>query len=114
MSPRGWKVCIQDILDAIEEIQVFTQGMNYETFRNDAKTIRAVELNFIVIGEAASQIPDDVQESHPHIPWHFMRGIRNRLVHGYFSVDPRLIWDTILNDLPELARSLSAILTERE
>ena len=54
MSPRDWRDRIRDILDAIAEIQKFTRGMNYETFKEDDKSIRAVEMNFIIIGEAAN------------------------------------------------------------
>jgi uncharacterized protein with HEPN domain len=54
MSPRDWRDRIRDILDAIAEIQRFTQNMNHETFKKDDKSVRAVEMNFIIIGEAAS------------------------------------------------------------
>ena len=114
MSPRDWKERIKDILDAITEIQAFSRGLDFETFRLDAKTIRAVELDFIVIGEAASQVPDEVEEAHPGVPWYLMRAMRNRLVHVYFSVDPRLLWDTIQNDLPLLMGPLEAILAENQ
>ena len=70
MSPRAWTERIRDILDAIAEIQAFTEGMNYESFTADARTIRAVELDFIVIGEAANQLPDDIEARYPEIPWH--------------------------------------------
>jgi uncharacterized protein with HEPN domain len=112
VSPRGWKERVQDILDAIEEIQTFTKGLDYESFKSDFKTIRAVELDFIIIGEAVNQIPEEIQDAHPQVPWHFMRGMRNRLVHVYFSVDPRLLWDTVQNDLPNITRSLRALLTK--
>lgn len=61
MSPRGWRHRIRDILDVIAEIQKFTRNMDYETFKDDDKSIRAVEMNFIIIGEAANQIPDEVE-----------------------------------------------------
>ena len=110
MSPREWVERIRDILDAISEIQAFTMGMNYDAFKADAKTIRAVELDFIVIGEAANQLPADIEERHPEIPWSLMRAMRNCLVHVYFAVDPRLLWDTIHNDLPVLVPPLQAII----
>jgi uncharacterized protein with HEPN domain len=110
MSLRTWTGRVHDILDAAAEIQEFTQGVDFEFFKDDIKTIRAVELDFIIIGEATNQIPDEVQEAHPEVPWHLMRAMRNRLVHVYFSVDPRLLWDTIQNDLPELVKSLEALL----
>lgn len=109
MSPRDWAERIRDILDAIAEIQYFTAGMNYDAFKADAKTIRAVELDFIVIGEAANRLPEDIEERYPEIPWSLMRAMRNRLVHVYFAVDPRLLWDTIQNDLPVLIPALTSI-----
>ena len=110
MSPRDWKERVQDILEAIAEIQTFTRGMDFDTFRADAKTLKAVELDFIVIGEAANQIPDEVEEMYPLVPWSLMRAMRNRLVHVYFSVDERLLWETVQNDLPALVPALQSLL----
>ncbi len=110
MSPRDWRERVQDILDAIAEIQTFTHGMDFDAFCADAKTLKAVELDFIVIGEAASQIPDDVEEAYPQVPWSLMRAMRNRLVHVYFSVDEHLLWDTVRNDLPALVPALQPLL----
>ncbi len=112
MSPRAWLERIQDILDAIAESKAFIHVMAFGAFRHDPKTIRAVELDFIIIGEAASHIPGDVQRAHPEMPWALMRAMRNRLVHAYFSVDPRVIWDTIHQDLPPLVPLLEALLRE--
>ena len=102
MSPRDWRDRIRDILDAIAEIQQFTRGMDYVTFKEDDKSIRAVEMNFIIIGEAANQIPEEVEEKYTAIPWTLMRAMRNRIVHVYFKVDEKLMWDTIQTDLPPL------------
>ena len=110
MSPRRWPERVQDILESIVEIQSFIQNVDFETFKTDVKTIKAVQLDFIIIGEAAHYIPDDVRSSHPEIPWHLMRAMRNRLVHVYFSVDPNIVWDTIQNDLPPLVEPLKRLL----
>lgn len=91
MSPRGWQNRIRDILDAIAEIQEFTRGMDYETLKDDIKAVRAVEMNFIIIGEAANQIPEDIEEQYARIPWGLMRAMRNRIVHAYFEVDEKLM-----------------------
>jgi uncharacterized protein with HEPN domain len=109
MSPRSWKERIEDIIEAIAEIQAFTRDMTYDDFRSDVKTLKAVALNFVVIGEAAAHIPDEIVAAHPEIAWRLMRGIRNRLVHDYFGIDPKILWDTVQNDLPQLARSLNII-----
>ena len=110
MSPRSWKDRIRDILDAIAEIQKFTHGMEYESFKKDDKSIRAVEMNFIIIGEAANQIPEEVEEKYTQIPWSLMRAMRNRIVHVYFKIDEKLMWDTIQNDLPPLIPELKKLL----
>jgi uncharacterized protein with HEPN domain len=110
VSPRNWKDRVRDILDAIAEIQKFTRGMDYEDFREDDKAVRAVEMNFIIIGEAANQIPEEIEEQYTAIPWGLMRAMRNRIVHVYFRVDEKLMWDTIQNDLPPLIPELKKLL----
>jgi len=110
VSPRGWQDRIRDILDAIAEIQKFTAGMDFETFKKDDKSIRAVEMNFIIIGEAANQIPEEIEEKNTTIPWSLMRAMRNRIVHVYFKVDEKVMWDTVQNDLPPLIPELEKLL----
>jgi uncharacterized protein with HEPN domain len=95
VSPRTWKDRIRDILKAISEIQAFKHGM---------------EMNLIIIGEAARQVPDDIQETYSRIPWSLMRAMRNRMAHVYFSVDERLLWETATEQLSELVPLLEAIL----
>ena len=112
MSPRSWIDRVRDILEAIAEIQTFTQDMAFRVFQHDAKTIKAVQLDFIVIGEAANHIPDEIQAAHPDVPWHLMRAMRNRLVHVYCSVDAEIVWDTIRNNLPPLVEPLTQLLDE--
>ena len=110
MSPRNWQDRIRDILEAIAEIQKFTQDMDYEAFKKDDKSVRAVEMNFIIIGEAAGQIPEEIEEKYAAIPWSLMRAMRNRIVHVYFKVDEKLMWDTVQNDLPPLIPELEKLL----
>jgi uncharacterized protein with HEPN domain len=110
VSPRDWKERIRDILDAITEIQKFTRDMDFETFREDDKTIRSIEMNFIIIGEAANQIPEEMEEKYSEIPWSLMRAMRNRIVHVYFQIDKKMMWDTIQTDLPPLIPELEKLL----
>jgi uncharacterized protein with HEPN domain len=110
VSPRGWQNRIRDILDAIVEIQSFTSDLDYEIFKQDNKAIRAVEMNFIIIGEADNQIPEEIEEKYAEIPWSLMRAMRNRIVHAYFEVDEKLMWDTVQNDLPPLIPELEKLL----
>ena len=109
MSPRRWDERIQDILLAIQEIRSFVANVEFTDFKDDLKTIRAVELNFIIIGEAARAVPEETQEKYPEVPWHLMRGMRNQLVHAYFSISPEILWNTIHQDLPQLVKVLEQI-----
>jgi len=71
--------------------------------------IHLVEL----IGEAASQVPRDIQTQYPQIPWPEIIGTRNRLIHGYDYVDYDILFDTIKNDLPPLIEALADILQKK-
>ena len=110
MSSRIWQHRIQDILDAVTEIQSFVAGATFEQFTTDAKTLKAVAADLMIIGEAAHHIPEDVQEAHGDVPWATMRAMRNRLVHVYFDIDPAILWDTVQSDLPKLVDPLTQLL----
>jgi uncharacterized protein with HEPN domain len=110
LPPRDWKFRIKDILDAIRTVQSYTLGLEYESFVADRKTVDAVVRNLIVIGEAAVHVPDDVVMAHPEIPWKDMSDMRNFIVHEYFGISNKIIWDTVQNDLPPLIPLLKSLL----
>jgi len=110
MSPRRWPDRIRDVLDAIAEIREFARDIGFEQFRADAKTRKAVLADLVIIGEAIAAIPDDVIAAHPEIPWSSMKALRNHVVHVYFDIDARIIWDTIQQDLPPLVEPLQLLL----
>ena len=110
MPHRDWKFRIQDILDAVDKVGEYTQGMDFKSFTEDRKTVDAVVRNLIIIGEAAIQIPEEVCAKHPEVPWYEMRGMRNFIVHEYFKASDKIIWDTVQVDLPLLPTMLENIL----
>lgn len=110
MPPRAWKLRIRDILGAISAVQGYTAEMEYEAFVTDRKTVDAVIRNLIVIGEAASHVPDEVVSTHTDIPWRDMRDMRNFVVHEYFGVSDRILWDTVQSNLPPLIPLLKQLL----
>jgi uncharacterized protein with HEPN domain len=110
VSPRSGRESIEDILDAIAEIQTFIGGLSRTQFLSDAKTLKAVVANLVIIGEAARHIPEDVVQAHPEVPWPLMRGMRNRIVHRYYQVDASIVWDTCQDDLTPLVEPLKKIL----
>lgn len=109
MSPRNWKMRLEDILISIERIQTYIKEMNYAQWEHDHKTIDAVTRNLEIIGEAANNIPREIMTRFPDIPWNHMRGMRNMLAHEYFGVDIEVIWKTAIEDLPELKEQIESI-----
>ena len=99
MSKRAPKLYSEDILTAIEDIANFTQGMTFESFENDKKTVQAVVRSLEIIGEAANYIPQEIKEKYPDIPWREMISLRNKVLHEYFGVDEEVLWQTITEDL---------------
>jgi uncharacterized protein with HEPN domain len=112
VSRERWQQRVQDILDAIAEIEVFITGMDRDQFMADPKTLKAVTANLIVIGEAARHVPATVTAQRSEIPWELMCGMRNRIVHGYYQVAPAIVWDTCQNDLPSLIDPLNRMLQD--
>ena len=111
MSERSSTVLIQDILDSIRSIQLYTEGMSAQSFLEDPKTRDAVVMHFIVIGEASSRIPEDFKILHDQIPWNEMRGLRNRIAHDYFGIDYEIVWDIIQEKFESLALQIRATTT---
>jgi len=112
VPPRDWTLRIRDILDSIEAIRQYTAGMDFEAFRADRRTVDAVVHNIAVIGEAAGNVSADVRNARPEIPWQLMRDFRNVVIHRYFGIDRKIVWDTIQNDLPALVPTLRKLLRE--
>ena len=112
MPVRDWKFRIADILEAMQESLEITRGMEYETFRQDKKTLKAVLYNLAVIGEAARKLPEEVIARYSSIPWREMGDMRNVVIHEYFGIDTKILWDTIENELPPLVKRLKDIIAD--
>jgi uncharacterized protein with HEPN domain len=106
---REYKLYLADMLAAMESIERFIEGMNFEEFQADDKTASAVIRKFEIIGEASRNIPEEVKQKHPAVPWKEMAGMRDRLIHAYFGVDYNLVWTTIKTRIPEAKQAIRKI-----
>ena len=109
---------LSDYLDhmrqAIVDAQSFTDGMAQADFEQDKRTQQAVVMSLIVLGEAATKIMDQYPEfaaQHSEIPWRSMRGMRNRIAHGYFDIDLAVVWHTLQSALPTLKTQLDTFVS---
>jgi uncharacterized protein with HEPN domain len=91
---------LTDIAAAIDAAQSFVAGMTVAQFRADQRTVYAVTHALEIVGEAAKRIPEPVRGRYPAVPWRLMAGMRDRLIHGYNTVDLDVLWKTVTEDLP--------------
>jgi uncharacterized protein with HEPN domain len=102
---------IIDILQAAEEIQNFTHGMDFEAYQNSPITQRAVERDFEIIGEALNRIRQiDAELIEKISEYHRIIGFRNILIHGYDIIDEMIVWKAVENHLPILVKKVKEIL----
>lgn len=105
------------IREAATEALSFVEGMTKAEFLADARTQKAVEMDLLVIGEASAKVMDAHPEYaalHAYVPWRVMRGMRNRIAHGYFDINLDVVWETVQTALPQLLAALPASANEAE
>lgn len=105
---------VRDMLQSMDDALDFVRGMSYEQFAADKKTLNAVLRSIEVIGEAAKNIPEDVRSRYPHIPWREMAGMRDKVIHFYFGVNPETVWLVVAERIPELRPQIEQILRDLE
>lgn len=103
-------VYLRHILEAIESIEEYLKDFNYEVFIKDKKTIDATVRELEIIGEASNSLSHDFKEKHPEIPFREMSDMRNVLIHEYFGVNKKIVWDTCQIDLPKLKETIKALI----
>ena len=109
---RDSKLYLKDIIEAMDAIDSFVEGMEFDEFQMDDKTSSAVIRKFEIIGEATKHLPHKLKQKYPNLPWKEMAGMRDKLIHFYFGIKYDLVWSTIKDVIPQIRPVLIEILNE--
>jgi uncharacterized protein with HEPN domain len=109
---RNNRTYLAHIREAIENIEEYLKGASYEQFESSKMMIDAVVRELEIIGEASNNLSDEFRRQHSDMLWRRMKDMRNFLIHEYFGVNTKVVWDTCKNDLPQLKSFIEKILDE--
>lgn len=103
-----------EILEAAERVLKLVEGLSVESLAEDELRRDALLWNFTVLGEATGQLSDELRASHSSVEWQRPVQLRNRIVHGYWSIDLQILVSTAREDLPVFVRAVRQVLEASE
>lgn len=112
MTQARLQLWLQQMQEAVAQALIYVEGMDRSAFIAERRTQQAVVLNLLLIGELAAKVLEHDSEfagRHPAVPWASMKGMRNRIAHGYFEMDLDIVWATVAEALPGLKAALPAV-----
>ncbi len=110
MSKRKPNVYLQDILESIEYIQRFLDGVSEEEFYKNVEKQDAVLRRLEIIGEGVKHLPEEIRKKHPDVPWRQIAGMRDIIIHEYFGVTLEMIWVVATEDIVDLKENVKKII----
>lgn len=116
MSPikREFILYLEDMFQSMQRIEEYLGELDFKKFKMTYMVVDAIIRNFEIIGEASKNIPIEVQEKYPEIPWRKMYGLRNLIAHEYFGIDYEMIWEIAKNNLPQNRNDLAEIIEKEK
>lgn len=106
----AYKLYLEDILASANKILNYAENFSYENLIRDEMRIDAIIRNFEIIGEASTNITQEIKDKYPFVEWRKISDFRNVLAHEYFGVDYKIMWDIIKNKLPDLIKDIRTII----
>lgn len=113
MSKRKPDVYLQDILDSIQQIEEYLDGVNENEFYQNSEKQDAVLRRLEVIGEAVKHLSDEIRDDYKEVPWRKIAGMRDIIIHEYFGVTLSMIWVVTQRDLPDLKSKIKNIINDQ-
>jgi uncharacterized protein with HEPN domain len=111
---RTYRLFLEDMLLSMNRVAEYINGLSFIEFKHDYKTVDAVIRNFEVIGEASKNMPKEIKDKYPMVPWEEMYLMRNKISHEYFGIDYEILWDVASNYLPENKSQIEEILKNEQ
>lgn len=105
---------VEDIVDAMEKAEILLKGVTYDQFESDFRINFAVVRALEIVGEATKRLPMTLRDQYPNIPWKQMAGMRDRIIHGYDTVDLEIVWDVVKQDIPKIKPQIQQVLRDYE
>jgi uncharacterized protein with HEPN domain len=109
---RGVKLYLAEIVENMDRAMQALSGVEYDGFVDDWQKTYAVVRCFEIIGEASKNVPHEVRESFPEIPWRTMAAMRDKMIHAYFGIDHETVWKAVKEDLPRVRPAVWQLLAE--
>ncbi len=103
-------IFLKHILESIALIEKYTKNINYDDFLEDMRSQDAVMKRLEVIGEAVKNLPTELREENPDIPWKKITATRDILIHHYFGVEMEVVWEIVRKDIIELKFMIESLL----
>ena len=114
MSMKKDKAYLQDMLDAISDIEKFIENITRDEFYKNKEKQYAVLRALEIIGEVTKKLSKELKAKHHEVSWREIAGMRDKLIHDYFDVDIDAVWNTVKQDIPGLKAKVSEIIKELE